>query len=113
MLNAYLGTRRRLSALAGLFVTMALTAVPTAFAVPLMPDGEPVPRGTDSELYPGEIPNVVPGPVDSAPVVHASSSGLDWAQVGLVVAVGLIAALSIATAAFVLTGRRRLRLAAR
>jgi hypothetical protein len=93
MLNAHLGTRRRLAALAGLLMTMALTAVPTAFAVPLMPDGEPVPR-------------------DSAPVVHTSSSGIDWGQVGLVVA-GALVAMAITAAALSLTGRRRLRLAAR
>jgi hypothetical protein len=92
MRDAHLGIRRRLAALAGLFVTVALTAVPTAFAVPLMPDGEPVPR-------------------DSTPVVHTSSSGLDWGQVGLVVAIALVA-IAITGAALSLTGRRRVRLAA-
>ena len=101
MFNAHLGTRRRLAALAGLFATMALTAVPTAFAVPLMPDGEPVPQLDQ-----------VAGQSDPASVVHTSASGFDWGQVGLVVAIGLVA-IAITAAALSLTGRRRLRLAAR
>jgi hypothetical protein len=102
MLNAHLGTRRRLAALAGLLVTVALTAAPTAVAVPLMPDGEPVPRLDQT-----------PGQSDPAPFVHTSSNGLDWGQVGVAVAVGLITALVIAAAVFALAGRRRVRLADR
>ena len=100
MLNAHLGTRRRLAALAGLLVTVALTAAPTAFAVPLMPDGEPVPQLDLASV-----------PCDQAPVVHTSSSGLDWGQVGLVVVIGLVA-IAITAAALSLIGRRRPRLAA-
>jgi hypothetical protein len=101
MLDAHLGTRRRLAALAGLSVTAALTAVPTAFAVPIMPDGEPVPRV-----------DPVTGPRDPASAVQASSSGFDWGQIGLVVVIGLVA-IAITAAALSLVGRRRLRLAAR
>jgi hypothetical protein len=98
MFNAYLGTRRRLVALPGLLVTVALTAVPTAFAVPIMPDGGSGPRVDDA---PGQ-----------APVVHTAKSGLDWAQVSLVVAIVLVV-IAITAAALALTHRRRLGLAAR
>jgi hypothetical protein len=102
MFEAHFKTGRRLAALVGLLTTVALTALPTAVAVPLMPDGEPIPR-----------PTVTPDPGDSAPVVHGASNGLEWTQVGLAVGVGLIVAVLIAAFAFTVTSRRRLSVADR
>jgi hypothetical protein len=117
MLMTY-GNGRRLAALTGLCVALALGAATHVAAYPITPDGEPLylERGTpqSSTVTPRELrdpqrerlASQPSKPIDGLPATIVTSSGTDWSGV-FVVAGATLAALALIAAAFVLSGHRR------
>jgi hypothetical protein len=109
---------RRLAALAGLCLALALVTTAPVAAYPITPDGEPLhlesPAPTSSMPPEGIAPpHVVGGTTQSStatdplPATDFASNGTDWNGAISIAAVSVLAALALIAVAFALTGRRR------
>lgn len=94
--------QRRLAALTGLCVTVALVSASNVAAYPVTPEGEP--------LYAESVPTSAPAtevPGNVVPITATASNGTDWSAVIAVAAGASVAALAVLAAALILTGLRR------